>query len=97
MLTVTEIARKKLREYLQTKTTDPEIAIRLVASPSEPNRYTLVLDKEKKGDQVVESEAGIKMLLIEPYLASEIEGLVIDYQETPEGSGFSISTPAHGA
>jgi Fe-S cluster assembly iron-binding protein IscA len=95
MLTVTEIAKEKLREHLQTKTTDPEMAIRLVISPSEPKQFTLVLDKEKEGDRVVESK-GIKLLLIRPDLVSEIEGLVVDYQETPEGEGFIISTPAPG-
>jgi Fe-S cluster assembly iron-binding protein IscA len=96
MLTVTEIAKEKLREHLQTKTTDPEMAIRLVTSPSEPKQFTLVFDKEKEGDKVVESKAGIKVLLIRPDLVSELEGLVVDYQETPEGEGFIISTPAPG-
>jgi Fe-S cluster assembly iron-binding protein IscA len=95
MLTVTEIAKEKLREHLQTKTTDPEMAIRLVTSPSEPKQFTLVLDKEKEGDKVVESK-GIKLLLIRPDLVSELEGLVVDYQETTEGEGFIISTPAPG-
>lgn len=96
MLTVTEIAKEKLREHLKTKTTDPDTAIRLDLSPSEKRRFILVLDKEKKGDQVVQSKAGIKILLIEPDLASELEGLVVDYQEPPGGAGFTISTPASG-
>jgi hypothetical protein len=48
MLTVTEIAKEKLREDLQKKTTDPEKVIRLVNSPSEPNRLLLVLDKVRE-------------------------------------------------
>jgi Fe-S cluster assembly iron-binding protein IscA len=97
MLTVTEIAKEKLGEHLQTKTTDSEMAFRLVPSPSGQRRFTLVLDKEKEGDQVVESKAGIKILLIGPHLVSELEGLVVDYQETPEGPGFAISWPDPGA
>jgi Fe-S cluster assembly iron-binding protein IscA len=93
MLTVTEIAKEKLEEYLQSKTDDPEMAIRLATSPSGPMRFTLVLDKEKKGDRVVESKGGVKVLLIRPGLVSEIEGLVVDYQETPRGSAFTISPP----
>ena len=94
MLTVTEIAEEKLKEHLQTKTDDPEIAIRLVASHSESARLSLVLDKEQKGDKVVESKTGRKVLLISPDLASELKDLVIDYQETPQGSAFTISSPA---
>jgi Fe-S cluster assembly iron-binding protein IscA len=48
------------------------------------------LDKENKGDRVVKSEEGIKILLIESDLAQELEGMVLDYQQTPQGPGFRI-------
>ena len=96
MLSVTENAKEKLSKHLQTKTTDPEMAVRLVTSPSEPNRFALVLDKEKKGDQVVESKAGINVMLIGPDLASDLAGWVVDYKETPEGAGFTMFTPDPG-
>lgn len=95
MLTVTTIAKEKFKEALQTQTTDPEIAIRVVvvSSPSKPNRLELVLDKEKEGDQVVETEEGRKVLLIGSNLVSALEEMVIDYKETPEVTGFTISKP----
>lgn len=91
MLTVTATAKEKFEEALQVETPEPEMAIRIIASPSMPNRLELVLDKEGEGDQVVESEEGIKILLIGPDLAPALDGMVIDYQETPEGAGFTIS------
>ena len=91
MLTVTATAKEKLKEALQEQTTDPEVAIRIIASPSEPNRLDLVLDKEKEGDQVVESEGGTKVLLIGPDLAPALDGMLVDHRETPEGAGFTIS------
>ena len=94
MLSVTASAKEKLKEALQAQTPDPEVAIRVTRSPSEPNRLKLVLDKEKEGDQVVEGEEGTKLLLIGPDLVSALEGMVVDYEETPEGAGFSISKPA---
>ena len=97
MLTVTTTAKEELKEALQKQTTDPEMAIRIVSSPSEPNRLKLVLDKEKEGDQVVETEEGVKLLLIGPDLISALEGFVIDYQETVEGADFTISKPAPSA
>jgi Fe-S cluster assembly iron-binding protein IscA len=54
----------------------------------------LVLDKEKKGDQLVECKGGTKLLLISPDLASELEGLAVDFQQPPAGAGFTISDPA---
>jgi len=88
---VTATAKEKLEEALQVQTTDPEVAISIIASPSGPNRLEWVLDEEKEGDEVVETEGGIKVLLIEPDLAPALDGLVIDRQETPEGAGFTIS------
>jgi len=97
MLTVTIAAKGKLKEVLQKQTTDPEMAIRIVSSPSDPKRLELVLDKEKEGDQVVESEEGTKVLLIGSDLVSDLEEMVVDYQETPESTGFTISRPAPAA
>lgn len=90
MLTVTAQAAGKLKEAIQAQTTDPEVAIRLIPSSSRPNQLDMALDKEKKGDQVVESE-GVKVLFVSSELAQALEGMVIDCQETPQGVQFSIS------
>jgi Fe-S cluster assembly iron-binding protein IscA len=96
MLTVTTCAKEKFKEALQTETTDPEIAMRIILSPSKPNRLNLVLDKEKEGDQVVRTEEGKKVLLIGADLGPALEEMVIDYKETTEGTGFTIEKPAPG-
>ena len=90
MLTVTAPAAGKLKEAIQAQTTDPEVAIRLIPSPSIPNRIEMILDKEREGDQVVESE-GTKVLLISLELAPALDEMAIDCQETPQGVHFSIS------
>ncbi|MFQ5821562.1 MAG: hypothetical protein ACE5I5_16385 [Candidatus Heimdallarchaeota archaeon] len=94
MLTVTAAAKEKLTELLQERTTNPEEAMRVISSPSNPKQLAFVLDKEKEGDQVVESEEGRKVLLIGSDLARSLKGMVIDHQETAEGASFSISMPA---
>ena len=63
------------------------MAVRIIPFPSMPNRLGLVLDKEKEGDQVVGIEDGRKVLLIGPDLAPGLEGMVLDYQETPLFNG----------
>jgi len=97
MLTVTGTAKEKFREALQARKMDPEIAMRIILSHSKPNWLELVFDKEKEGDQVVRNEEGRKVLLIGADLVSALEEMVIDYQETPEGTGFTISKPAPSA
>ncbi len=90
VLTVTALAVEKLKEAIRTQTTGPEVGIRLMPSPSKPNQFEMALDKEKEGDQVVESE-GLKILLLRPELAPALEGMFIDCQETPQGVHFTIS------
>ncbi len=91
MVTVTAKAKEKLKELLQGRTTDPQEAMRIISSPLNPEQFGFVLDKEKEADHVVESEEGRKVLLIGPLLAPVLEEKVIDYQETPQGVGFTIS------
>ncbi len=90
MLTVTASAKEKLEEVLQ-KQAEPERAIRIMRSPSQPDQLELTLDKQKEGDQVVETEDGAKLLLVGADLAPALDGIVMDYQETPQGSGFTMS------
>ena len=89
MLEVTAKAKEKLREVLLGQTKDPEIAIRVTPNYSTPKRLDLILDKVKKGDQVIETKEGTKVLLIRSDLAKDLEGLVLDYKDTLED--FTIS------
>ena len=91
MVTVTAKAKEKLKELVQGRTTDPQEAMRIISSPLNTEQLEFVLDKEKEADHVVESEEGRKLLLIGPLLAPVLEEKVIDYQETPQGVGFTIS------
>ena len=90
MVTVTAQAAEKIRGDLQAARTEPEVGIRLIPSPSIPNQIQMVLDKEKEGDQIVASE-GVKILLLDPEIAQALEGMVIDYEETPQGGKFTLS------
>jgi thioredoxin 1 len=92
MLTITANAKEKLKEALQQQP-EPEMSIRIAPSPSQPDQLQLGLDKEKEGDQVVKTEEGAKLLLVGPDLVPALEGIVMDYQETPQGSGFTMSRP----
>ena len=90
MLTVTALAGGKMKEAIQAKSTDPEVLFRLIPYSSKPNQWKIILGKEKEGDQIVESE-GVRILLLSPKVVSMLEGMVIDYQETSQGGGLTIS------
>lgn len=92
MLEVTARARKKLQDALfEEETAVFQTAYRIAPIPSMPNRLGIALDREKRGDQVVKSDEGIKVLLVQSELSHELEGMVLDYQETPHGEGFILS------
>lgn len=82
MLLLTSMAHKKLIETLQEHTHDPHLAIRVTLNSSlRPKNLDLVLDKEKSGDCVVKTRAGMNLLLIQATLASRLEGFILDYEE----------------
>lgn len=91
MLTVTATAKEKLEEALQLNTSETDEMFRISVSDSNPKKLELGFDKEREGDQVVESETGIKVLVIGPKLATKLDGVVFDYHETSQGAAFTVS------
>jgi len=82
MLTVTEGAKKLLKETLLAHSDDPEAGLRLSMQP--PGQFGVVLDSEAEGDQVVEHE-GSKVLLVASELAPVVDGITLDVQDTADG------------
>jgi len=57
-------------------------------SPTKQNGLGLTSDRAREGDQVVKSEGGRNILLTQSNLVTELERMVFDRQEMPEGIGF---------
>lgn len=87
MLTVTERAAQELKGILQAHAVEPEQVLRLVR---EAQGFSLRLDKEGAGDEVVESE-GATILLIDEQLSPLVDGAVVDCIDTPEGPRLTIT------
>ena len=87
MISVTEGARQELKKVLSANTDNPEAGLRLATSGS--GQLGLSIKTESPGDQVVEHE-GSKVLLVAGGLATELEGVTLDVQDTPEGSKLTI-------
>jgi Fe-S cluster assembly iron-binding protein IscA len=90
MLTVTEAARDKLKSRLLRLKTGSKTTIRLIPAPKKPGKWKMIWDKERPEDQVVESKEGIKILLVGADLVRAIEGMVVDFRTTSQGTGFAI-------
>lgn len=87
MVTVTERAAQELKEILEAQAVEPEQVLRLVR---EAQGFSLHLDKESAGDEVVESE-GATILLIDEQLSPIVDGAVVDCIDTPEGPRLTIT------
>ena len=90
MLTVTEAAKEKLKSRLLRLKRGSKRTIRLIPAPKKPGKWKMIWDKERPEDQVVESKDGIKILLVGAELVRAIEGMVVDFRTTAEGTGFAI-------
>jgi thioredoxin 1 len=93
MLTVTAQAKEKLKEALDQQE-DSQMAIRIVPSGQQPGQLQLALDSPKEEDQVVETDEGSELLVVGPDVAMAVDGMVMDYKETPQGSGFTMTREA---
>lgn len=92
MLTVTERARKRLKNILNDKETQPGQSLRLV---EEQGKHRLTVGVEQEDDQVVEHE-GESVLLIDADTRAQLESLVLDLRDTPEGPQLAFAPKKKG-
>jgi CspA family cold shock protein len=90
-ITLTELAKEKLKETIQTKATKPELSVRIIPSAQKENCFKFVLDREREGDFVFLNAEGLKVLLLQTEVALNLEGYVIDYKQTSGGAAFTIN------
>lgn len=83
MLTVSESAKRRLKDILVAHSDDPRLGVRLVLEM--PGQLGLALGVEELGDQVVEHE-GSKVLLVASGLEPVVEGVTLDVENTSDGT-----------
>ncbi len=96
MLNLTDAATRKLSEVIhqQTQSGGTVYGLRISAAPGccSGAQYGLSLAKEaEQGDW--EGTFGDVRVLVDTESAPFLKGVSVDYVETPEGSGFTISNP----
>jgi iron-sulfur cluster assembly accessory protein len=97
MLTLTDAASRKLNQVIrqQAEHGGEVYGLRISASPGccSGAQYGMSLAKQaEQGDW--EGEFGGVRVLVDPDSAPMLQGVSVDYVETPEGAGFAISNPA---
>jgi Fe-S cluster assembly iron-binding protein IscA len=87
MISVTERAKKELKEILTSNVDHPSARLRL--RTNDQGQLGLGIDVEMPDDEVVEY-GGSSLLLVERELADSLEGIAIDVEDTDEGSQLVI-------
>ena len=90
MVNVTERAKIVLKSALSRSVEEEGIGLRVEISGE--GTCALFPDREKAGDQVVEHEGDV-LLLIGAEALQPLDGATIDLAETPEGAQLVVTRP----
>jgi Fe-S cluster assembly iron-binding protein IscA len=92
MISVTERAKVLLLELKSNANIrDPGIGLRIAREALD--RWILVADHPRSGDQVIE-HAGVTVLLIGPDVQRTLDGTTVDCMETPDGLDLAVTAAA---
>ena len=87
MLKVTNDAKQELNRILLSTVDMPQARLRLF--PREEGELGLGIDIEMPGDELVEFE-GSAVLVVEKNLASNLDGVILDVDNTADGAELVI-------
>ncbi len=94
MITLTDNAAEKVREFMAAKATVAETAglrVGVRGGGCSGFQYALAFDEQRDGDTVFEDK-GIRLLVDDPSL-TYVRGSVIDFVDGLQGAGFKVENP----
>ena len=87
MIDVTDRAMQELRRILFETVDMPQARLRLMAKGQ--GNLGLGIDIEAPGDQILKYE-GLKVLVVEPGLATNLKGVTLDVEDSADGAELVI-------
>ena len=93
MVTLTDIAASKVREFMNGQTAEGDVGLRVGVRGGGCSgfQYALALDERRDDDNVFDC-SGIHVL-VDPASLQYVTGSTVDFTETFMGSGFEVSNP----
>jgi iron-sulfur cluster assembly protein len=93
MVTLTDIAAEKVRDFMNGQTTEADIGLRVGVKGGGCSgfQYALAIDELRDEDQIFET-GGIRVL-VDPASMRYVDGSTVDYTESFQGSGFEVKNP----
>lgn len=92
MLRITEIAAKKVKEVLKAQNKEGSfLRLYLVGAGCSGLNFGMAIDDTKTDEDILDEEYGVS-IVTDKKLSPQLEGAIIDYIESDNGSGFQIRT-----
>jgi iron-sulfur cluster assembly protein len=93
MVTLTDIAVEKVREFMEGQSPASEVGLRVGVRGGGCSgfQYALALDERHEDDHVF--DAGGIPVLVDPASLRYVDGSTVDFTENFMGSGFEVSNP----
>lgn len=93
-ITLSDKAAEKIRELMAQEPNATELALRVEVQPGgcAGFRYGLFFDDQIADSDLVEESAGVRVAL-DPMSAPYLKGVVIDWADSLQQSGFVINNP----
>lgn len=93
MVTLTDIAAEKVRDFMNGQAAENEIGLRVGVKGGGCSgfQYALAIDELRADDEIFET-GGIRVL-VDPASMQYVDGSTVDYTESFQGSGFEVKNP----
>src|SRR5688572_33104339 len=95
MLTVTPVAGVEVRKFIDQEGVDPaKGGLRVSVQPGGCSgfKYGLLIEDAAAEDDLIVDQAGWRVF-VDPFSAQYLNGVVIDYVTSMQGSGFTFKNP----
>lgn len=92
MITITTAAAVKIKQFLAEDIDAKGLRVYVRGGGCSGYSYGMILEPTISEDDTVIEKDGIQVI-IDPQTAPMIQGAVVDYTDTLEGSGFAIKNP----
>ena len=96
MVTVTPVASVEVKKFMDQEGVDPaKGGLRVSVQPGGCSgfKYGLLIEDEPAEDDLIVEQSGEWKVFVDPFSAQYINGVVIDYVTSMQGSGFTFKNP----
>lgn len=95
LLTISSAAAVEVKKFLETEAVDPTVGgLRVAVQPGGCSgfKYSLLIEDKPAEDDTLLAQDGFQVF-VDPFSLQYLNGIVIDYTTSMQGSGFTFKNP----